>query len=205
MKVRRKTSKAANHPTRERLVDTVVALISTDPDDLRIELILAESGVSSGSLYHHFEDVDHLIESAYARRFAMFVDVGVAMLTKVAEDAHDRESMLEGLFEVTRNTQGAALAPIRYERARIVAMAEHNERFRETLKAEQQRLTDALTDLIREAQERGWMSRDFDPRVGAVMIQAYTLGKVVDDFVDDQMDPDAWVETVNRLIERLFA
>jgi len=197
--------KQALHPTKERLLETAVRLISETNGEVHVDQLLTESGISTGSLYHHFQDFDDLLEMAYARRFAFFVDIGVSQLTDVAVNSTTREDVLEGLKGVTRTTQGPTLDWIRFERSRILAMAEGNERFRAAIKLEQQRLTDALTDLIREAQERGWYSKDFDPRAAAVLIQAYTLGQVVDDIVDDRMDPDAWTSLIDRLIEKVFA
>jgi AcrR family transcriptional regulator len=193
------------HPTKQRLVDTAVRLIQETGGEIGVEQVLRESGISTGSLYHHFEDFEELIETAYARRFAIFVDVGIDQLTNVAVSSSSKKEMLEGLMGVTRSTQGSGLAWIRFERARTLAMSENNERFRAVLAGEQQRLTDALTDLIREAQERGWYNREFDARAAAVLIQSYTLGQIVDDIVDEKMDPDAWIALIDRLISSVFA
>ena len=72
------------------------------------------------------------------------------------------------------------------------------------LAGEQARLTDALADLFRLAQSRRWMSRRFDPHAAAVLIQAYTLGRIVDDVVGSPMDPDAWNAIVNQIVDRVF-
>lgn len=194
-----------SHPTRERLIETMTEMLQEQPQDLRVEVLLSKSGVSIGSLYHHFDDLDHLIELAYARRFAMTVDLSVGVLAHIAETATSRAEVLEGLANVTRATQAQEIANTRFERARILAMAETNERFAKVLRVEQQRLTDAITDLIREAQERGWYSSDFDPQAAAVLIQAYTLGRIVDDVSENPVDPGAWIGLIDRLIERTFA
>lgn len=194
-----------HHPTKEKLILTVVQMLEERPNEVGIEEILKTSGVSTGSMYHHFEDVDHLIETAYARRFSMFVDISNAMIAQALGEANSKEEMIQALFEVTQKTQAPELAPVRYERARIVAMAQHNERFRGALQVEQARLTEALTDLFRELQNQGWMNTNFDPKAAAVMIQAYTLGKVVDDFAAEPMDPDEWKKIIDLLLLNVFA
>jgi hypothetical protein len=73
------------------------------------------------------------------------------------------------------------------------------------LGAEQARLTDALTDLITQAQEKGLYRRDFDARACAVLIQAYTLGKIVDDVVEEPVDPQAWNDLIMQVITNVFA
>jgi hypothetical protein len=66
------------------------------------------------------------------------------------------------------------------------------------------RLTDALIDLIEEARNKGLYASDFDARAGAVFVQAYTLGKMVDDFVDEKMDPEAWYQLIDIVVDRIF-
>jgi len=68
----------------------------------------------------------------------------------------------------------------------------------------QQELTDALTDLIREAQERGFYKKNLDPKAIAVFIQAYTLGKVIDDVSAAPVDPELYAELINTIIENVF-
>lgn len=194
-----------HHPTKEKLIVTVIQMLEERPEEVGIEEILKASGVSTGSMYHHFEDVDHLVETAYARRFSMFVDFSISMISDLLGKATSKEEMIEALFEVTQKTQAAEIAPIRYERARIVAMAQHNERFRSALRVEQQRLTSALEDHFRDLQNQGWMNTDFDARAASVMIQAYTLGKVVDDFAEEPMDPAEWTKIIDLLLLNVFA
>jgi len=68
------------------------------------------------------------------------------------------------------------------------------------LAVEQQRLTDALADLIREAQAKGWGSTDFDPHVIAVFVQAYTLGRVLDEISESPIDNDQWVALIDHVV-----
>lgn len=46
---------------------------------------------------------------------------------------------------------------------------------------------------------------DFDPRAEAVLIQANTLGRIVDDITTEQVDPNSWDQLITRLIERVLA
>ena len=116
----------------------------------------------------------------------------------------NKEEMRAGLQRVTRNTQRPDLAAARFERARALALAEHQPRMREVMAAEQARLTGAIADIVREAQLKGWVRPDLNSNVLAVFIQAYTLGKVVDDIVTEPMDAEAWVLFIDSIVERVL-
>lgn len=194
------------HPTRQLLIDTTMVLLDQlAPEEITSEDVLHQSGISRGSLYHHFEDFAELLAAAQVARFAEVVDQSIVGLTKVLTTVTDRASLLAGLSRVTAATQAPERAAMRFERARALATAGSDERMRRMLGVEQARLTDALTDLIREAQEQGLYRKGFDPRACAVLIQSYTLGKVVDDVVDTPVDPEAWNDLISQIIDRVFA
>ena len=83
-------------------------------------------------------------------------------------------------------------------------MAERNAQLSQVLAVEQQRLTTALMEQIAQAQKNGWVNKEIDPQAGAVLIQAYTLGKIVDDLSQTPMSPESWNQLITRLAERVF-
>ena len=57
------------HPTKRALITTVLEQLKTlKPSEITSESVLDKSGISKGSLYHHFEDFDDLIETAQVIR-----------------------------------------------------------------------------------------------------------------------------------------
>ena len=54
------------------------------------------------------------------------------------------------------------------------------------------------------AETKGWININVDPHAAAVLVQAYTLGKVVDDISPQQIDEQAWVDLISQLVDRLF-
>jgi len=175
------------------------------PDKVHIDEVLLESGISKGSLYHHFSDFSELIEAALIRRFSILVDASIGLIEKVVHDSQSREEFINGLHLVTRATQNPDLSANRFERARALGMTGSNLRFRTALAIEQDRLTSALEDLFRESQHRGWLSTDFNPRAAAVMIQAYTLGQVINDVSDAKYNNDDWVALIDLILDRVFS
>jgi AcrR family transcriptional regulator len=188
------------------LIETTTELLKTlSREEISSEMILNESGISKGSMYHHFEDLDHLIEHAMLRRYADWVDSSIVGIQQVLTTGNSPEDIYAAAVQMTTRTQDPAMKTERMYRAEILGMASHSPRFAKQLSLEQQRLTDSLTDLIREVQERGFFSKDQDPRAIAVFIQAYTLGKVVDDFSDNPMNPENWNYLVNTVIRKVFS
>ena len=193
------------HPTKQTLLDTVVYLLNSKlPAEINSEEVLEMSGISKGSLYYHYADFSELIEQALIVRFARYVDASIASLSQVLRTARTKTELFEGLKMVTRRTQSEEMKEGRYERLVSMAAAIRSPRMQLALGVEQERLTEALADLFRESQERGWGNKDFQPRVIAVMVQAYTIGKIVDDITPTHMNEENWALLIDAFLERIF-
>jgi AcrR family transcriptional regulator len=193
------------HPTKAKLIEATTKLLKTvDRAHLTSDMILEESGISKGSLYHHFEDLEELIEAALIQRYARWVDASIEIMTQILTTGNTSEEIYKQLVEITKNTQSDDYLVVRQNRIDVLSRAGSSKRFAKLLGEEQQRLTDALTDLIREAQERGFYRKENDARAIAVLIQAYTIGKIVDDFNENKVDPEAWVNLINSIIRTVF-
>jgi AcrR family transcriptional regulator len=194
------------HPTRERLLLTTVDLMdSENPEKVGVEMVLEKSGISKGSLYHHFEDFPELIEAALVFRFHRVVDNSIALISNTLSTSTSREDFFTEMEKVTAITHSREMTTIRFERARALGHAGASPRFKEALGVEQQRLTLAFADLVREAQSRGWVSSDIDPMAAAVFIQAYTIGKLIDEVTPEPVDEQEWLKLIHRMVERTFA
>ena len=194
------------HPTKRALVVTVLEFLkNTKPSDLTSEAVLAKSGISKGSLYHHFEDFDDLIETAEVIKYAAYVDQSIHLLTKVFQIAKTRDEMVTELKKVTRFTQSPDLMPQRMDRATAISLANSNPRMMKKMNIEQDRLNEAIIDIFREARERGWISKEIDIHAGAIFIQAYTLGIVINDVSGKKVEPEAWNELIDMFLEKIIA
>lgn len=175
-----------------------------DLEDITTELVLHESGISRSSLYHHFADFGELIEAAEVIRFTRFVDYSIRTITEGILGADTREKLAQALRIVTRATQPASRGSIRAQRVTLLGHASRNPRFAQRLGIEQERMTEALADLIREGQGRGLMNTRLDARAVAVLLQAYTIGKIVDDITPNHMSDDAWIALIDELLDNVL-
>lgn len=191
------------HPTRLKLIETVLELRKSQTyEDITVEQVLEASGISRGSLYHHFSDFFDLIEAAEIVRFTKYVDVSIARIREVMSRAHNRAEVIEGIREITRETQSVRMHAIRMDRIAALARAQGNPRFQKALGAEQDRLTEALAELVAQAQTKGLVDSALDPHSVAVFIQAYTLGRAVDEISDSEKNHESWNQLIDRVIEK---
>jgi AcrR family transcriptional regulator len=191
------------HPTKARLIETAAALLETQfPEAIQVDEILDKSGISKGSLYHHFEDLGELLEAAQVSRYTEWVDRSITLITPILSESKTREDIIKGLKLATTFTQSREYKTYRFARARALAKSETSSRFQLALGLEQERLTTALEDLVQEAKNKGLFKANVDARVAAVFIQSYTLGKIVDDIVPHPMAQENWD---NFIVDMLIA
>lgn len=189
------------HPTKAHLIETTAALLDSQfPETIQVDEILEKSGISKGSLYHHFEDLGELLEAAQVARYAAWVDRSIGLIVPILSGAKNREDIIEGLKKLTHYTQSPEYRVNRFSRARALANSDASERFQRALGLEQERLTTALEDLISEAKNKGLFKPDLDTRIIAVFIQSYTLGKIVDDIVPVPMNQEKWEEFIVKMV-----
>lgn len=193
------------HPTRTLLVDTARSLLADNAaDTITADMVVSTSGVSKGSLYHFFEDLDDLLGTAMVREFSMVVRRNTAM-AREAMARCDSTGSLQAVFDtIARDVRTLAVRRNRMNRINLVAFSRGHEKFQRLLAAEQSRLTGAAAELFALAQQRGWLRDDFDPRAGAVLFQACHFGQVVDEITDEPLADEVWLRMMDTFIRRVF-
>jgi AcrR family transcriptional regulator len=193
------------HPTAIELVKTVELLLNLKrADEITTEEVLKQSGISKGSLYHHFADLPDLIETTLIYRYSKWIDLSIQRMSALLNTAKTPKALKEALFQITFATQKDSLKDIRIERARIFAQAQNNARLSEKLVTETERMTTSLEDLVREVIGRKLFKPNLNARAIAVFIQAYTLGALVNDFTNNKVSFEDWTSLINQIIGEVF-
>ena len=175
------------------------------PSTISERQILSSAGLNPADLRVHYDDIQELIEEACLARFALQVSYSGAQLKSAADRCNDAQAFKAILAKVTRETQGRNRAHARRERAEVIVMAQKNLRLRAKLGRLQDELTDALEEAFQTAQDKGWFNRDTPARAGALFVQAYTLGRMVDDVSATPIDEEEWFALIDRIVDRIFA
>ncbi len=192
------------HPTKAKLVATFLELAEQKGvESVTVEDVLAASQVSKGSLYHHFANFDDLIEEAMARLYAEGIDRSIMAMTSLL-DCKTRDEFLAGIKRSIEQTLSPESKPFRLNRARIIGMCRNNEAMRARIAGEQERLSSTIEALIRESQAQGWIKQQLDPAAVALLIQAYTFGKVIDDIAFNPVNQEAWAALLMQLSEAVY-
>lgn len=189
------------HPTAVTLMDTVSKMLDGDnPHDILVDEVLRISGVSRGSLYHHFGDFPGLVQATLLRRFSRNVDADGKAMMAVVQESTSKEDYWTRIRELSAFTQLPSRAPVRAERARIISMASSDLAFHNALSREQDRVTQVMAEAIEKAQENGWVKATLSAQAIAVFLQAYSLGRAVDDLASDKVPNADWVLLVEKVL-----
>jgi AcrR family transcriptional regulator len=173
-------------------------------EDISAAMVLERSGASKSSMYHFFEDFSDLLEETYVVRFGENVKESITVIEKIIARSTTKEEFFVALDRLTASTQARENASLRFRRARKLARSERHEKFRKSLGELQQQLTDSLTLAFETAQEKGFLNKDFEARTGAVFIQAYTLGRIVDDITTTHMNDADWEKLIGRIAREVL-
>lgn len=194
------------HPTKRLLLETAIDLIDEfGPQGFTVEKVLETSGISKGSLYHHYVDFDDLIDQAQIVRYGRAVDEDLTHIIEAIRKSKSRDDFLSRVKGIVDYASSENRVRDRSNRALILGSSWGKPEFRRALGEEQKRLTDAFVDLQREMAERGWIKPKFSPVAIATFIQAYAFGRLIDDVLDERVDTDEWGELVAAVIGAILS
>lgn len=196
----KRIEQAPEHPTRILIVSVAADVLKERGlGGFRVDEVLDRTGLTRGAVYHHFENVDDLIESALVATYSEGVGATVDYVRDVLASATTFEQFREGIFQANINYVGNdELIGLRKLRAHTLAST--TGRLAHLLATEQQRLTDEYVSAILSAQDKGWVKKELDPLALAVFVQAYSFGVIIDDVSETHLATDRWA----KIIEDFF-
>lgn len=194
----------SDHPTRALIVEAAANLLrEKGVVGFHVDDVLAATGLTRGAVYHHFNNVDDLVESALLATYTEGVSANIELVRKVLSRATDFDEFRVGILQAnTTYAQNARLRDVRKLRAHAMASGSVTGRLATGLAREQQRLTDEYVAVIAEAQRRGWVRSEIDPLALAVFIQAYSFGVIVDDVSELHVDLTSWEQIIAGFFEQ---
>ena len=192
-------------PAKRRVLDAAIELLGKfPPAEITTTMVLQEAGVARNTLYLHFENQAALIESALLSIFLDGVRQNADMLENSLKQTRTKTDFLRHAETIIRVSQDQDRRAFRVARCRLVAHAEKNPRFAKLLGIEQNRVNERFTQLFSEMRTRGWLNPAITPAAAAILVQAITLGRVVDDVAAKKVDEKAWKEAYMSVVKKVI-
>ena len=171
---------------------------------VRIDDILQETGISKGSLYHHFGGREGLIAAARVTQFSRFVAEDAARVreallktTSLAEFISVTSAMVEIGSAAERETA-------RLNRLSVISSSYGRPELRDALALQQHTHTETIAEAIRYGQAKGWLRNDVNPRALSVFVQGYNLARVLLDLDTEPVSTKDWEHVVRVALGSFF-
>jgi AcrR family transcriptional regulator len=170
---------------------------------VRLDEVQRRSGVSSGSIYHHFGDREGLIAAAQVDRFDRVVRDDARGLVDSLYGAATRGDPEVYLDAVRRQSATVVLperSAIRWARVTALASAWQRPDLMEALGESFSGLVDTLHDAAARVQSLSALDADLDPRGVAIFSQIHSLGLLLNDLDPRPVSDEDWVGLMQHLV-----
>ena len=197
--------KNVEHATHRALIDCGVELAKEfGMYGFTVEQLLTRSGISKGSLYHHFEDFVDLVECVQVRIFTEYVELDISAIQRALDAATDRDKFVNLISLITRTALQPQRSTSRIQRARIISATQGRERFATRIGHEQKLLNDQMKRVISVGQERGWIPPHFDAHALALFVQGYAFGLILNDVTEERVGAEEMAVVIDSVIANLL-
>jgi AcrR family transcriptional regulator len=191
--------------TMERALTVVGQILDEGGEaSLRLADVSRRSGVSIGSLYHHFESREGLIRAARERQFLQSLPTDADDVADLLATSTTPEQFATRLEQIIRTTQTPERAANRLRRVELIGAAAARPELLDAISATQTMVLDVGEALGQALKERGWLREGVEPRSLALFVQAVTLGRVLGDLDQRGVDQEAWVRLILSALDGML-
>lgn len=199
-----RTSKITPAPKQSRarntiesvIIETDKALKSGGESAVRVQEISAATGVSIGSIYHHFGDRDGLIRAVYVSNFERTAESDIEQIRKLIADSYSGEELRDHLDDFKNFMKQVQPREAAIERAAMIGQINGRPLLREAFAEAQNRVTNSLAEVMQILRDRGMLKEHITPRTAAILIQVLLMGRIIAQLDSDPVSDDEWDATV---------
>ncbi len=183
---------------------TIKAIEAHGEASVRIDDILQETGISKGSLYHHFGGREGLIAAARVMQFSRFVAEDAKNIRETLTKTTTLEEFVAATSALVQTGNSAERERARHNRLSVIASSHGRPDLRESLALQQHSHTETIADAVRYGQKMGWIRTDIDARAVAVFVQGYNLARVLLDLDTEPVTTEDWEQVVRVALGSFF-
>lgn len=192
--------------TRDRVLAVALAQLEAGGEaEVRVDRISTESGVSIGSIYHHFGDRDGVIAAAQAQRFTRSTEEELTAFLESAAGTLDGAAFRRSLVAAATAGEAASRRAKRWELVAVLASTIGRAELEREIVAAQTRINDQLTAWVVDHQTNGVLRADLDPRAVVAMLWSLKFGPALNDLDANGADEQAWFAAIEAWIDGLLA
>jgi AcrR family transcriptional regulator len=205
-------SRSIPQPKQARAKDTVGLVIAEanraiengGESSVRVQEISAKTGVSIGSIYHHFGDRDGLIRATYVHNFAANIQEDIARAKRFMDKMHSTQEIAEHYDEMLAFLVDHFKHVPADKRANIIGNTTGRPLLRAALAEVQHGLTEQLTEVMQLLHDRGMLKPHLSPRSAAVMVLGMLHGRIVAEIDTSPVSEHEWNQAMISAFGGLF-
>jgi AcrR family transcriptional regulator len=191
--------------TREAAIDCVIELLDEQGEQgLRIAEVTERSGISVGSIYHHFGDRDGLIKAARAKQFCASPSTYGILVAELVSTSRTAREFADGLRKLNLEAFSRDRDHERLQRAEYIGSAVSRPDLLAELRDHQTQMITIATEISQTLIDRGWLRDGVTAHAFATFNLAMEFGSVVLALDARRVADDEWSDTVQRAIESLL-
>lgn len=200
------TQAKRSQQTRDRVLEVALAQLEAGGEAaVRVDRISTESGVSIGSIYHHFHDREGVIAAAQMRRFTRSTEEDITAFLDEVDGPLDREGFRGFLLAGATVGDESMRRAKRWQLVAVMASTVGRAELEREIVELQTRLNDRLTAWVADHQASGVVRDDLDPRAIVAMLWSWKLGIALNDLDSHGADEKAWLAALEVSIDGLLA
>ena len=192
--------------SRTQMIDVALRMIlDKGIDALRIDDVVAEVGITKGSLYWHFEDRHGLVKAAIAEQIRRFSAETVAGMSEAISSGAGKDEYLARIIPLIVDPFNKRQVRDRWGRLAVLIETQNDPELRAMMKDVQSRHLEVVVELMTDAQQRGLLRNDLDPRSVATALNVINLGSnIIDVLGDSAPAPEDWWNLIIFFVNALF-
>jgi AcrR family transcriptional regulator len=191
--------------TVSNVIEAAIRAIEANGEaSIRIDDILQETGISKGSMYHHFGGREGLIAAARVTQFSRFVAEDAARVREALLKTKSFQEFVTVTSSLVEIGSAVERAHARLNRLSVISSSYGRPELRDALALQQHTHTETIAEAIRYGQRNGWLRTDVDARALSVFVQGYNLARVLLDLDTEPVSTKDWEQVVRVALGSFF-
>lgn len=192
--------------SRTQLIDVALrTILEKGIDAVRVDEIVEEVGVTKGSLYWHFEDRQGLIKAAIAEQIRRFSMETISAISVALNTSTSKEDYLAQILPFIIDPFDKKQVKERWGRLSILVETQNDPELKAMMHDVQSRHLELVVELMTDAQQKGFLRSDLDPRSVATALNVINIGSnIIDVLAENGPAPEEWWKLITFFIDAMF-